>query len=811
MVPVSSRAGYADGSTPHRSRRVLDWTSLREVPQPSKETRQIPNPAPVILTSSRRCDIRKPLTGALSPQEGSPPSPSSPTSCRAKDKADALQKVLQHTVEDVARRFFSRSEKLLAPEVAEDDVPLTLPGGVPRSSRTGSETSGLGSSVGDSSCQATLPIPGRAMPDISSSINTDRLSDSLQSSAISEALPSTPTEDLRSRGFVDSPTSTQGLSPARRQVHVARGRKARPHEEDSTQQQQQQQLVRRWGRCASRSPSRAPRGEEMEPKPTSRSKSLGRPRTTSIRSPSGALDSPSSSHHKSVSFASSSRKSVPDSPTQGHHSPSKRPGAAKSLQIPKSPTAESGMRGQRSGSFSRLPGETPDAGRKHPSTKRSLLASSESNPEPSSPEGSSRSYTFSRRLRSPSSDRRGRDGRNFSPTLQERTSTAIHALEHGMEPPGASDKWRVAQLFCELVPRSVAKIQRIERVVTPETYGKFMQKTGTGENANEFGIVFFTPKDADELNRVCSHGLAGRSPAARVVSDCGAALENQLRSGEPGKVLDVRSMCVLFCGPEVARSKLGGASDRPKDVVEFEVEDASHFLPAYTIHYQIVADEPSDHAEFRFQSPSPEHARSPSRSRRVSVRDPLVQGILQRLPELGDDVAGTVLLPSNSPEAEAVISLYLQSGGASRLRRPPGVNLREALGGVVVQRIENKMLGLEYLDVELEAANGPRFREDVVWHGTRLKRADEEASLAHKLQSIAEHGFDPQRCIKGAHAAGGIWLAANPMESFGVGGDGLVAFVLCLAKTNFNEWVDTSCARVLQRERVLPLYSLVHV
>lgn len=147
MVPVSSRAGYADGSTPHRSRRVLDWTSLREVPQPSKETRQIPNPAPVILTSSRRCDIRKPLTGALSPQEGSPPSPSSPTSCRAKDKADALQKVLQHTVEDVARRFFSRSEKLLAPEVAEDDVPLTLPGGVPRSSRTGSETSGLGSSV----------------------------------------------------------------------------------------------------------------------------------------------------------------------------------------------------------------------------------------------------------------------------------------------------------------------------------------------------------------------------------------------------------------------------------------------------------------------------------------------------------------------------------------------------------------------------------------------------------------------------------------------------------------------------------------
>ena len=31
---------------------------------------------------------------------------------------------------------------------------------------------------------------------------------------------------------------------------------------------------------------------------------------------------------------------------------------------------------------------------------------------------------------------------------------------------------------------------------------------------------------------------------------------------------------------------------------------------------------------------------------------------------------------------EAVVSLYLQSGGAARLRRPPGVDLREALGGV---------------------------------------------------------------------------------------------------------------------------------
>ena len=386
-----------------------------------------------------------------------------------------------------------------------------------------------------------------------------------------------------------------------------------------------------------------------------------------------------------------------------------------------------------------------------------------------------------------------------------------------MEPPGASDKWRVAQLFCEAVPRSVAKIQRIERVVSPDTFGKFLQRTGGADNANDCGVAFFTPKDVHHLNTICSEGFqtSSASPIS-VTSDCALAIERQLEmprdhcDDHPGAHLDTRTMCVLFCGPPVAATRLGGATDRAKDSVEFDMEDAGQFLLAYTIHYHLVASD-GNSPNFRCASPSPERARSASRSRRVSTQNPLIQGILQRLPELGDDVAGTVLLPSNSAEAEAVISLYLQSGGAARLRRPPGVDLREALGGVVVQRIENKMLGLEYLDVELDSGGGPKFREDVVWHGTRLKRADEEASLAHKLQSIAEHGFDPQRCIKGAHAAGGIWVAANPMESFGVGGDGLVAFVICLAKTNFNEWVDTSCARVLQRERVLPLYSLVHV
>ncbi|CAE8650671.1 unnamed protein product, partial [Polarella glacialis] len=197
----------------------------------------------------------------------------------------------------------------------------------------------------------------------------------------------------------------------------------------------------------------------------------------------------------------------------------------------------------------------------------------------------------------------------------------------------------------------------------------------------------------------------------------------------------------------------------------------------------------------------------------AQVREPLIRAALRGLECSLSGATGTVLLPGTSAEAEAVVSLYLLGGGAAKTPRPPGVDLREALGGVVVQRIENQPLFQQYMSLgqdSMSPGGKGRYREEVVWHGTRLKQVDQDASLADKLQSIAEKGFDPHRCIKGAAAEGGIWVATNPMESFGIGCDGLVAFILCLAKTNFNEWVDSSCARVLQRERVLPLYSLVH-
>eukprot|EP00913_Durusdinium_trenchii_P031494 g29487.t1 len=193
-------------------------------------------------------------------------------------------------------------------------------------------------------------------------------------------------------------------------------------------------------------------------------------------------------------------------------------------------------------------------------------------------------------------------------------------------------------------------------------------------------------------------------------------------------------------------AELGGPTDRPLESRSFQGQ-IDQLLAAYILHFQLSPGNVEKAFDFegRLGGTSPSRSRSVSRSRKVSLSHPLIQETLSRLPALREDAAGTVLLPSNSQEAEAVVSLYLQSGGAARLRRPPGVDLREALGGVVVQRFENKSLAQEYLAIEVDSQLGPRFNENVVWHGTRLKRSDGDASLAHKLQSIAEHG---QRVIR---------------------------------------------------------------
>lgn len=460
---------------------------------------------------------------------------------------------------------------------------------------------------------------------------------------------------------------------------------------------------------------------------------------------------------------------------------------------------------------------------------------------------------------SPSSDKltaRGGGGagsprsslRAQEPTLQLRLSMAMMAEDHGMA-PGAADKWKVLQMFHESISRSQTRIAQIERIAGPERWTQFLDNVG-GEEECEVG--YYAPSGPSQLARLKEDGFSAGDfedvPrygfGVPLVSQAGAAhqrtrsrpnlLEGSSCGGDnPGE----RCLCVVLFPPQTYGGSSGSRSPPAGTWRELCVKDPEHLFLAYVIWYHQLAEEksvvaPSIPAPIEGFEDKQERRCMTDKKRRLArqqreyakVRDPLVKVALQGLERVAVGTMSTVLLPTTSVEAESVVSLYLLGGGGSRLQRVPGVDPREALGGVVVQRIENQPLFEEYCSFPLgkegpgdatkngERSGGlPRLHEDVVWHGTRLKRIDGEgASLATKLQSIAEKGFDPQRCMKGAAAEGGIWVATSPLASFGHGCDGLVAFVLCLAKTHFNEWVDATCARVLQRERVLPLYSLVH-
>eukprot|EP00747_Dinoflagellata_sp_TGD_P077710 gnl/TRDRNA2_/TRDRNA2_159715_c0_seq4.p1 gnl/TRDRNA2_/TRDRNA2_159715_c0~~gnl/TRDRNA2_/TRDRNA2_159715_c0_seq4.p1 ORF type:complete len:809 (-),score=104.11 gnl/TRDRNA2_/TRDRNA2_159715_c0_seq4:148-2523(-) len=436
------------------------------------------------------------------------------------------------------------------------------------------------------------------------------------------------------------------------------------------------------------------------------------------------------------------------------------------------------------------------------------------------------------------------------PTLEQRLAMAMSASTHGMA-PGVADKWKVLQLFHETLPKSSLRVSRIDRIVSPAGYTLFRKQVGDDEGE----VAFYAPAGPSQLSRLREAGFCrddfeevpGLGYGVPIAST--ASIAHQRTHGPIGPVEGSpsggqRCLCVVIIPSENdfpvmadgsdAVGKKGQAgrerSPQPREQREYCVSEPDKLLLAYLIWYQqTVAEPPPDDDEDRPQ-PNPaendkksaDYRRKAARQQRelTKVRDPLMKVALQGLERSPPGTMSTVLLPSSSVEAETVVSLYLLSGGGARCQRPPGVDLREALGGVVVQRIENQRLFEKYMSLGQGDGScsdsgfiegGKRWREDVVWHGTRVKRWDGEgASLATKLQSIAEKGFDPQRCMKGTSADGGIWVATSPLASFGNGGDGLVAFVLCLAKTHFNEWVDSSCARVTSRDRVLPLYSLVH-
>lgn len=421
----------------------------------------------------------------------------------------------------------------------------------------------------------------------------------------------------------------------------------------------------------------------------------------------------------------------------------------------------------------------------------------------------------------------------------------MKAAKHGMDAPGAKDKCKVLDLFHESVPREFVRVEQIERLVDPSQYERFMSSTfetwfaDSTVGVEDCEIGFYVPAAPSQLGRMRQHGfnsndfeeLPGIGMGVPVATH--ACLAHERGHGpinrQDESCDDMLCLCVLLCSPMVMHrddgcrgrgrvsSNASARNSRTGTWHEHCVTSPGQLLLTYVVWYKHL---PGGHLEDSRVSSDKIRRQEVARKQReyAKIRDPLITVALQGLDRVAIGTTGTVLLPSTSLEAESVVSLYLLGGGASRLQRPPGVDTREALGGVVVQRIENHPLYTKYLSSkglhpgERGTVGAPlRFREDVVWHGTRLKRVDGEGtSLAAKLQSIAELGFDPQRCMKGAAAEGGIWVATSPLGSFGHGCDGLVAFIMCLAKTHFNEWVDATSARVLQRERVLPLYALVH-
>jgi len=462
-------------------------------------------------------------------------------------------------------------------------------------------------------------------------------------------------------------------------------------------------------------------------------------------------------------------------------------------------------------------------------------------------------------------------------TLQQRLGVAMIAMENGLA-PGASDKWKALQHFHESMPKHQARVDNIERVATPEAFARFCENESQYANdAADLAIGFYAPKSTANLDSIRESGLSvddfdevSRLGFGLPVGSQAMVAHHQLVSSRKARrgadsdghghtqaaATSSHCLCLVLCKPRVLGAGIeadvaSSSSEEGKSSNNAAtsscpgagsgklhcVKDPGRILIAYMLWYAEVETSPFGLRQLDDPRPGKKQTHMKQQREYARVRDALIKVALQGLEQLPANTMTTTLLNSTSLEAESVIELYLLGGGASRTKpKAPGIDPREALGSVVVQRIENAPLFREYLEQgclpedrwdrhhggsspSRGSAGGPqqstngalRFREDVVWHGTRLKRMDGEGtSLASKLQSIAENGFDPQRCEKGTHAEGGIWVAMGPLASFGSGCDGLVAFVLCLAKTHFNEWMDSSCARVLRRERVLPLYSLVH-
>jgi len=388
-------------------------------------------------------------------------------------------------------------------------------------------------------------------------------------------------------------------------------------------------------------------------------------------------------------------------------------------------------------------------------------------------------------------------------------------------------------------------IKGVERAASSKTFLEF--RNFVGPCACE--VAFYAPAGPSQLACLHTRGfckddfeeVAGCGFGIPVASHAGLAHRKahtllKLLEGSSSSNGGRRCICVLLCKAGVIGSSNGG--QLPGSWKECCVQDPRQIFLAYVIWYRCSASESAGSERSSVQrAPGSEASQSDRQSSASVPEQPCMPAGQQGYTRLRDaliDIAKAELesaekgarpsvstLHRRSLEAKSVVALYLLSGGSEELQRAFGVDRHEAMSSVSVLRINNQPFYERYRDHPVLQSGGTgngapsnyQYCEDIVWHGSHFERdGADNARLVSRIQTIAKRGFDPQKCPK-TEATVGICVSSTPPSSL-VGSTGSfsghVAFILCLAKTHPNEWVGGSCAYVCHRERVLPLYVLVH-
>lgn len=178
--------------------------------------------------------------------------------------------------------------------------------------------------------------------------------------------------------------------------------------------------------------------------------------------------------------------------------------------------------------------------------------------------------------------------RSNEATLQARLSAAMKAEDQNLL-PGATDKWKVLQLFYESIPRAQVRVERVERVASVATYSRFL---GIAD-MDECEVRYYTPAGPSQLARLQDSGfcmddfedLPDRGFGIPVYTRASDAYQraceqyNLLEDRQCGE----RCLCVLLCSPGV-RNARGAEATQDSNVIDEQcITQPAQLLLAYVI------------------------------------------------------------------------------------------------------------------------------------------------------------------------------------------------------------------------------------